>query len=312
MKRETLRFICCPNCKHELTLHERQILDNEVIEGLLECASCGKSFNVTNGVPRMILDLDGREDLAKSWGYEWARVTEGKLETDTYYGETEDEEVANFFNYLGISEDDLRGKKVLDAGCGYGRLTRALGRYGAQIVGIDIASSIERIYNYCRTGPNVDIIQADIVTPPFPDDLFDYVSCKLTLCYVPNPEQTFKTLSRLVKPTGRLFISVPDKADPAFTVRLKELLRITHQIPKSLLIYLCWGLAPILWIGRKLSRKPGNSIRTSAFLLFNAWHSRFTEHTTAEIISWFEEDKFSEITVVQGMPHSVNIWGTKP
>ncbi len=115
MKKETLGFICCPNCRHELTLREKQIHGNEVIDGLLECQACGKSFAITGGVPRLVVDLDNRESLAKSWGYEWAKVTEGKLENSTYYGETEDEEVASFFNYLGISADDLPGKKVLDA-----------------------------------------------------------------------------------------------------------------------------------------------------------------------------------------------------
>ena len=157
----------------------------------------------------------------------------------------------------------------------------------------------------------MEIIQADIVTPPFPDASFDYVSCKLTLCYVPSPEETFRTLSRLVKPGGRLFISMPDKADLAFTVRFKDMLRITHRLPKWLLLYLCWGLAPALWLGRKLTLKPGDSLRTNAFLLFNAFHSRFSYHTTEEVVAWFKKGGFSQITETPGMPHSVNIRGTK-
>lgn len=313
MKRETLQLICCPNCRHELTLCEKQILGSEVVDGLLECKSCGKYFAITDGVPRMIVNLINQENLAKSWGYEWAKMAEGKLEVDTYYGQTENEELASFFKYFGISTDDLYGKKVLDAGCGCGRLTKVLGKYAAYVVGIDIASSIECIHEYCGMEPNVDIIQADIVSPPFPDASFDYVSCKLALCYVPNPELTFKTLSRLVKPAGKLFISVPDKADLAFTVRLKDLLRITHRIPKWLLFYLCWGLAPLLWMGRKLSKKPNDSLRTNVFLLVNALHSRFSRHTWEEVIAWFKEDKFDQITTtVSGMPHSVNVRGTKP
>jgi 2-polyprenyl-3-methyl-5-hydroxy-6-metoxy-1,4-benzoquinol methylase/uncharacterized protein YbaR (Trm112 family) len=311
MKRETLHLIRCPNCKHELTLHEKQADGNEVVEGILECRSCGKSFDITGSVPRMAVSPDDREDVAKSWGYQWSKVTEGKLETDTYYGETEEEEMASFLNYMGITTDDLRGKRVLDAGCGCGRLTKSLGRYGAEVIGIDIATSIECIQNYCRPEPTVDIIQADITAPPFPDASFDYISCKLVLCYVAHPEETFKTLARLVKPGGRLFISMPDKEDPAFTVRLKNALRITHRLPKWLLLDICWGLAPALWLARKLSSKQGNSLRTNVFLLFNALHAKFTYHTTGEVIAWFKEGKFDQITKTPGMLHSVNIRGTR-
>jgi len=311
MKRETLSIICCPNCRHEITLHESKMLDNEIINGFFKCRECGKSFTILNGVPRMVVNMGSSEDLAKSWGYEWTKIAEGKLETDTYYGGTESEELAGFFNYLGISADDLKGKKVLDAGCGCGRLTKAISKYGAQVIGIDIATSIERIINYSRPEPNVDIIQADIMTPPFPDASFDYVFCKLALNFVPRPEETFKTISRLVKPEGRLFISLPDKADPAFTLRLKEQLRITHRIPKWLLFNICWGLAPVLWLGRKLSRKPADSLRTNVFLLFTAWHSKFTLHTREEVITWFKEDNFKEIMVVPDT-HTVNVRGTKP
>lgn len=311
MKTETARLICCPECRHELTLYEEKLLDKEIIDGLLRCENCGKTFIISHGVPRMVVNPGARETLAKSWGYEWSKIAEGKLETDTYYGGTENEELSGFFNYLGISGDDLYGKRVLDAGCGCGRLTKALGKYGAHIIGIDIATSIEKIIDYSRPEPNVDIIQADITAPPFRDASFDYVFCKLALNFVPRPGETFKTLSRLVKPGGRLFISLPDKADPAFTLRVKERLQITYRIPKWLLLDICWSLAPVLWFGRKLSKKPANSLRTNVFLLFNAWHSRFTLHTKEEVIAWFEEDKYKQITVVPDT-HTANVRGTKP
>jgi hypothetical protein len=107
---------------------------------------------------------------------------------------------------------------------------------------------------------------------------------------------------------------MPDKNDPAFTVRLKDLLRFTHRVPKALLVYICWGLAPLLWLGRQYGTKKrsSNSIRTNAFLLFNALHSKFSRHTREEVISWFKENRFDQIIETQGMLHSVNIRGEKP
>ncbi len=143
MKRRILDILCCPNCKHDLTLFEKEVdNNNEVIDGLLECNNCQNSFEIINGVPRMVVDLGSRKELADSWGFEWAKKAQGKLEIDTSYGETEEQEVNAFFRRLDIAPDDLRDKVILDAGCGYGRLTKALGEHEAEVFGIDIASSI--------------------------------------------------------------------------------------------------------------------------------------------------------------------------
>lgn len=313
MRREVLQILNCPNCRHDLTLLEHQVDGDEVLDGFLECGNCRRSFPVANGVPKMIVSLVDRNDLAESWGFEWAKVAEGRLETDTYYGETEEEEIASFFNYMGITPGDLRGKVVLDAGCGCGRLTRALGQYAAQVYGIDIASSIDCIHEYCRTAQNVHIIQADIVTPPFKDGSFDFVFCKLAVCYVRQPEQAFSTLSMLVKPAGRLFVSTPDKTNLAFVVKLKDLLRITHRIPRELLLYISWGLAPLLSLAKRITRNPVTSLRSNAFFLFNALHPSFmTRHTFEEVVNWFERRDFYDITAVtHGMPHLVHVRGTR-
>jgi SAM-dependent methyltransferase len=314
MKKDILKEICCPNCKNPLIVSGNHLDNSKIIDGTLDCRSCGKLFKITSGVPNLILNLGERADLAKNWGFQWSKIAEGVLEKDTYYGQTEEEEVANFFKYFGVSPEDVAGKKILDVGCGYGRLTKALGNCGAHVIGIDIASSLEHVYDRYQSKNDVEFIRADLVTPPFPDASFDYISCKLSLCYVPDPSAAFSTIARLVKPGGRLFISMPDKNDPAFTVRLKDLLRFTHRVPKALLVYICWGLAPLLWLGRQYGTKKrsSNSIRTNAFLLFNALHSKFSRHTREEVISWFKENRFDQIIETQGMLHSVNIRGEKP
>jgi ubiquinone/menaquinone biosynthesis C-methylase UbiE/uncharacterized protein YbaR (Trm112 family) len=315
MRREILNIMSCPECGCDLTLSERHVDNGEVIDGNLDCEICGHSFTLSGGVPRMIVDLADRKDLAESWGFEWAKMAEGKLETSTYYGETEEEEIASFFNYMGISPEDLGGKVVLDAGCGCGRLTRALGQYAQEVYGVDIASSIECIHEYCKEAPNVNILQADIMNLPFKESSFDFVFCKLAVCYCTQPEQAFNKLSKLVKPGGRLFVSTPDKADLAFVVRLKDLLRITHRIPRDLLLYLSWGFAPLLSLAKIISRSPAVSLRANAFFLFNALHPSFmTRHTLKEVESWFEQEGFREIMpVTNGMPplksSTMSEWG---
>ena len=312
MKREILDILCCPNCKHDLKLFEREAADKEVIDGILECYNCQNSFEIIKGIPRMIVDLGDRRELAESWGFQWSKQAEGKLEADTYYGETEEQELDNFFKYLGITPDDLRGKVVLDAGCGCGRLTKALGNYGAEIFGIDIASSIECIYEYCQPEKNVHIIQADIANLPFKNEVFDYVWSKLAICYVRDPGQAFESLSDLVRPSGRMLISVPDKENLAFTVKLKDRLKISHRIPRPLLFYLSWFLAPALSLAKRARRNPMTSLRSNAFFLFNSLHPSFmTRHTREEVTGWFDKGRFHHTTLVNGTDHLIFVRGTK-
>ena len=94
MKRELLDILSCPDCKNDLRLYEKEVVDYEVIDGILECIDCQKSFEIIKGVPRMIVNLGDRKKLAESWGFEWDKRAEGKFEIDTLYGETEEQEVA--------------------------------------------------------------------------------------------------------------------------------------------------------------------------------------------------------------------------
>jgi SAM-dependent methyltransferase len=310
MKKWSLNLICCPVCRGKLDLKEAQEQDDEVITGVLNCPVCDRTFVIDGGVPRLVIDPGGRKEIAENWGYQWGQMADGKLETETYYGATEEEEIRTFFEYFGISAVDIAGKKVLDVGCGPGRLTKALGKYGARVIGIDIATSIERVYEYCQAEPNVDIVLADMENPPFHDASFDYVYSRYSLCYVLQPETAFGILSRLVRPGGRFFVGMPSRNDPGFTLRLKDFLLITTHIPGWFLLNVCRGLAPLLWMGRKLFLRSKDSLRTNVFLLFNPLHTRFSRHSSEEIVAWFTRTNFDEITDLTRR-HSVNVRGTK-
>jgi len=296
MRTKILDVLCCPLCKGTLGLVEEKTEEGEIKDGSLKCTNCHSFWQIINGVPRMITDLGDRKKLSESWGFEWDKKAEGKLEIDTSYGKTEKQELKFCLDTLGVTEEGLRGKMVLDAGCGYGRLTRALGRYGAEVFGIDFASSIELIHRLGKHQENVHIIQADILNPPFRNESFDYVWSNLSICFVSHPDQAFLKLSGLVKPKGKIFVSVPDKANPTFVVKVRQFLKITHKIPKEVLLYVCWGLAPFLFWTKKLLRKEKTTLRENVFFLFNSLHSNLmTQHTRDEVLSWFRRDRLQDV-----------------
>jgi uncharacterized protein YbaR (Trm112 family) len=53
MKRELMSILACPTCKRELGLKVEQEDQGtaEVMEGSLECSSCGAIYRISGGIP---------------------------------------------------------------------------------------------------------------------------------------------------------------------------------------------------------------------------------------------------------------------
>jgi uncharacterized protein len=52
IKKELLDILCCPSCKGDLKFDEKK---NSLI-----CISCGKSYEVKDGIPIMLDDNNGK------------------------------------------------------------------------------------------------------------------------------------------------------------------------------------------------------------------------------------------------------------
>ncbi len=98
-------------------------------------------------------------------------------------------------------------RRVLDAGCGGGRLTIALAQGGAEVTGID--TSRERLEQARRrseaAGTRLRLLEADFNGPlVFTDSSFDVVTSRLALMAAEDPVTTLRELRRVLEPGGRL------------------------------------------------------------------------------------------------------------
>ncbi len=127
-----------------------------------------------------------------------------------------DESVDLFFMRHKRWEIDLgwfKDKVCLDAGCGGGRYLIALSRLGVKkVCGIDIsedalAAAKNRVYTR-GLGVRVEIKQASVLEIPYPDATFDYVVSSGVIHHTPDPKKAFSELVRVLKPDGKLFLSV--------------------------------------------------------------------------------------------------------
>jgi SAM-dependent methyltransferase len=98
-------------------------------------------------------------------------------------------------------------RRVLDAGCGGGRLTVALAQAGTEVTAFDTNS--ERLEQTrrraARAGVELRLVEADLNEPlPFGDGSFDAVTSRLALMIPEDPVAALDELRRTLVPTGRI------------------------------------------------------------------------------------------------------------
>lgn len=106
---------------------------------------------------------------------------------------------------------DVRGKKVLDYGCGDGHFTHLLARLGAQAYGIDISPQlIAKARGSVPKQANgfPEFVVGDAHRTPFADGSFDFVMGNGALHHF-NLDLAFTEVGRLLKSGGRAIFQEP-------------------------------------------------------------------------------------------------------
>jgi 2-polyprenyl-3-methyl-5-hydroxy-6-metoxy-1,4-benzoquinol methylase len=119
---------------------------------------------------------------------------------------------------LAVSLDLHHGSTLLDAGCGGGQFSIAFAHLGCRVTGIDISSAmIDRARMHARDrGVDIDFRVGDIATLADPANTFDAVHARVVLQFVRDPNTALRHLRRVLKPVGRMFVSVPGSLSPIY------------------------------------------------------------------------------------------------
>lgn len=103
---------------------------------------------------------------------------------------------------------DVRGRRVLDAGCGAGPMMVALRERGAEVTGLDASPAMVALARE-RLGAEGNVLVADLAQPlPLPDQAFDDVVSSLVLHYLQDWSGPLAELRRVLRPGGRLVVVV--------------------------------------------------------------------------------------------------------
>jgi SAM-dependent methyltransferase len=236
-----IEFLSCPACRSPL----RQV--TRAGEQRLECEGCGRQTAIRGGIPRFVHDrpFDDAEATARktqaSFGYEWTRFNDWRPSGLT-----------NFADYFGQFDLEwLRGRAVLDAGCGMGRHARQIAPFAKTVVAVDFSGAIDQAVRNVADQPNVHCVEGDLTRLPIADQKFDLVYSMGVLHHIDDTMGTLRGLVRALKPGGRLRLYLYWKRDgvPGALLRLVSLARkLTTRLPFPVLKALCWLLSVVLFV----------------------------------------------------------------
>jgi SAM-dependent methyltransferase len=121
------------------------------------------------------------------------------------------ESTIRFDSEIGWQEKDLSGKTVVEFGSGAGRFVDTVSRRGAKlVVGLDATDAVDAAQDNLADRENILFVQGDIFCSPFRNACFDFGYSIGVLHHTPDPEESFRILTKVIKAPGNIGLSLYD------------------------------------------------------------------------------------------------------
>jgi 2-polyprenyl-6-hydroxyphenyl methylase/3-demethylubiquinone-9 3-methyltransferase len=130
----------------------------------------------------------------------------------------------------------LKGKTVVDVGCGGGILAESMADRGAKVTGIDMGEAplaVARLH-LKESGQQVDyrrMTAEDLAAEQA--GAFDVVTCMEMLEHVPDPASTIAACARLVKPGGKVFFSTINRNPKSWLFAIVGAEYVLNLLPRG-------------------------------------------------------------------------------
>ena len=311
MKDSLLRYLVCPRCAGPLTLDVEARDEQEIERGWLYCQACA-AYPIINGIPRFV----ATDSYGKSFSLQWKIHRETQVDSLSGHEESRKE----FVLKTAFTDLELRGKLVLEVGCGTGRYMEIAAGLGAEVIGLDLSYAVDAAYENMGRREGIHIVQSDLFRMPFRPATFDVVYSIGVLHHTPSTRDAFLCLPPLLKPDGLIAIWVYALCGE-YTMRLDQVRSLTRHLPKPLLYGLCWICVPLLHAMAMLPRlRPiakriptsdqHRGLRWDVLDTFDLWSPQYQwKHADAEVREWFEKAGLEDVSALS---FPVSMRGRRP
>jgi len=139
--------------------------------------------------------------------YHWQQVSLNPLKRNPFVH-------GRYLKVIALAKEhfgpELRGKKILDVGCGDGVLTSMFARLGCQASGIDYSEeAVQFAKQKLSNNSYVNFTQGSAYDLPWPDATFDLVVSSDVIEHLTDVKKFLQEISRVLKPSGGVIISTP-------------------------------------------------------------------------------------------------------
>ena len=147
-------------------------------------------------------------DTQDIFEFKWQKLNKGVCGLENPEHKANIEQIVQ--RWTGLDSSWFSGKRVLDAGCGDGRLSYGLCKMGAKVTSLDISKTgVERTVEYCKEFPEHQGFVWNLLDRYEPGlGSFDLVLSFGVLHCTGNTRKALSNVAELVKPGGYLAIMV--------------------------------------------------------------------------------------------------------
>lgn len=196
---------------------------------------------------------------------------------------------------LFYSEEEVKRKTVLDAGCGTGIFSIIFANKGAaNVVGIDISpGSLETAQNLKKKFglQNLEFQKEDMLQLPFKDEAFDIIWAWGTVHHTTDPFKAISELIRVLKREGSLLLAVYKKTKLTFLHEIirKTLIRTPKKSWTALSKIFAFFLAPVVFLFKKREKsRKGEKLEE---LILDWYFVPIRHYYDPDEMRWFLEKK---------------------
>jgi 2-polyprenyl-6-hydroxyphenyl methylase/3-demethylubiquinone-9 3-methyltransferase len=131
----------------------------------------------------------------------------------------------------------IKGKNVVDVGCGGGILAESMARRGANVLGVDLADKplkVAQLHAMEAGVANLEYrsVAAEALAAEKPNH-FDVVTCMEMLEHVPDPSSVVRACADMAKPGGWVFFSTINRNPKAFLFAIVGAEYVLKLLPKG-------------------------------------------------------------------------------
>lgn len=121
------------------------------------------------------------------------------------------------------------GERIIDLGCGDGKLSQKIAEAGADVVGVDISNELLAI----AKADGLDVRLMDAEALEFADE-FDAVFSNAALHWMPRPDLVLAGIAKALKPGGRFVAEFGGHGNMAAVISVLRALAKTHGLDANL------------------------------------------------------------------------------